>query len=91
MLVWAYPMVDAPPVPVSDALAVTVAVMVNWTLLLTAVTRNSALSTAAVMFPPRLAAPEKMTKSPTCTPLAFQFTVMTLDPLVAANVTAEGL
>jgi hypothetical protein len=42
------------------------------------------------MLPPRVTAPEKVTKSPILEPNAVSVTVIVADPFVAANVTSPA-
>ena len=48
----------------------------------------SMFKTAAVMLPPNVAAPLKVTKSPTIASCPLSVTVIVVDPLVAAKVAA---
>ena len=50
----------------------------------------SRFSTVAVMLPPRLTAPENVTKSPCCAPWDVSVTVKIAEPVVAAKVASPA-
>jgi hypothetical protein len=85
------PTVFVPPFPVSEAFAVAVAVIVYELAFTRDVTWYSWFSTVAVIAPPRLTAPENVTKSPNTQPWAVSATVIVALPFVAANVTSPAL
>ena len=84
------PIATEPPFPLSEAFAVAVAVMVYVFTVGTVMIWYSLLSTAAVILPPRLTAPEKVTKSLGIAPCAVSVIVTVADPLVAAKVTSPA-
>ena len=77
-----------PPLPVSELLAVTPTVIVYWLELIRLCIWYSWFKTVAVTKPPKVAAPEKVTKSFKFAPCAESVTVTVEEPFVAEKVTS---